>query len=226
MSQSAGEARASDLAILASQIRECTLDLFEATTTDSLTWTPPGTSNHILWHAGHAVWAADVLTVKPLTGKSELPSDWAETFGQNSQPKSVRVWPDRRVVRLQLETQLKRVLDLFYEYREMIVERADEPPHPGSGPSYTASSTAGTTKRDIREKCTCCRSCDDQQRSIEFRRGYFPPFVQSRRPRELGMFIALRYLVTVRRATVMPCLAKLVDHRVVAKAAWSCPRCR
>jgi hypothetical protein len=35
---------------------------------------------------------------------------------------------------------------------------------------------------------------------------YLSPFVQSRRPRELGMFIALRYLVTVRRATVMPAL--------------------
>ena len=31
--------------------------------------------------------------------------------------------------------------------------------------------------------------------------------VQSRRWRELGMFIALRYLVTVRRATVRPCFA-------------------
>ena len=38
-------------------------------------------------------------------------------------------------------------------------------------------------------------------------KNYFSPFVQSRRPRELGMFIALRYLVTVRRATVMPCFA-------------------
>ena len=43
----------------------------------------------------------------------------------------------------------------------------------------------------------------------EFASGVAPAgaALQSRRCRELGMFIALRYLVTVRRATVRPCLA-------------------
>lgn len=134
MIPSVGEVRANDLTILARQVRECTLELFDATTASSLTWTPSGTSNHILWHAGHVVWVVDALAVQPLSGRSELPPGWAATFGQNSQPLAVRAWPDRKEVRLQLEVQLKRVLDLFYEYRETIVERADEPPHPGEWP--------------------------------------------------------------------------------------------
>ena len=52
------------------------------------------------------------------------------------------------------------------------------------------------------------------------------PRAQSRRWRELGMFIALRYLVTVRRATVRPCLASSLDQLVVAEAGAACLRRR
>jgi hypothetical protein len=92
MSQFASAAGPSDLAILAYQVRECTLRLFDATDSDALTWTPPGTVNHILWHAGHAVWVAGVLSTEPITGNSELPPGWAEKFGQHSQPATVREW--------------------------------------------------------------------------------------------------------------------------------------
>src|SRR4051794_39359909 len=117
MTQVADDAGPSDLAILAYQVRECTLRLFDDTDSGALTWTPPGTSNHILWHAGHAVWVADALTIEPITGRSELPDGWAERFGQHSSPKSVHDWPNRTEVRSRLEIQLKRVLDLLREYR-------------------------------------------------------------------------------------------------------------
>src|SRR5262249_55329732 len=71
MNQFASSAGPSDVAILAYQVRECTLRLFDATEPGSLTWTPQGTVNHILWHAGHAVWVADVLTTEPVTGQSD-----------------------------------------------------------------------------------------------------------------------------------------------------------
>ena len=85
MTQFASDAGPSDLAILAYQVRECTLRLLDDTEPGALTWTPPGTVNHILWHAGHAVWVADVLTIEPITGHSELPGGWAEKFGQHRQ---------------------------------------------------------------------------------------------------------------------------------------------
>ena len=124
----------SDLAILAYQVRDCTLKLFDATEPNALTWTPPGTANHILWHAGHAVWVADVLSIEPITGNSELPPGWAEKFGQHSQPATVTGWPDRREVRSRLETQLNRILSLLHECREMIVTKADQTPPEGGWP--------------------------------------------------------------------------------------------
>src|SRR4029078_11230538 len=108
--------------------------LVDATESAALTWTPLGTANHILWHAGHAVWVADVPSIDPITGKSELPSGWDEKFGQNSQPATINNWPDRTEVRSRLETQLKRVLDLLHECREMIVAKADQTPPEGGWP--------------------------------------------------------------------------------------------
>lgn len=114
------------LSELAAQIRSITLWHLEASERSMLTWTPQGTSNHILWHGGHALWVADILTVEPLAGRSELPAGWAETFGQDSRPGETTKWPDGAEVRQLLETQLHRVLDLFTKQAESIVARASE----------------------------------------------------------------------------------------------------
>ena len=58
---------ATHLAELARQIRGETLKLLAAAPDDWLTFAPEGTSNHILWHAGHAVWLQDVLFVEVVT---------------------------------------------------------------------------------------------------------------------------------------------------------------
>jgi hypothetical protein len=99
-----------------------------------LTWTPPGTSNHVLWHAGHALWVCDVLTVEPITGRSELPSGWAATFGQDSRPATTSNWPERSEVRKLLEMQLDRTLNLLDEQAASIVSRASETPSDGGWP--------------------------------------------------------------------------------------------
>jgi hypothetical protein len=134
MSQFANDTGPGDLAILAYQVRDCTLKLFDATEPDALTWTLPGTANHVLWHAGHVVWVADVLTIEPITGKSELPPGWAEKFGQNSQPAMIKDWPERTELRSRLEAQLKRILALLDECRDEIVARADQTPPEGGWP--------------------------------------------------------------------------------------------
>ena len=58
---------------LVRQVRGYTIELFGEVPEEWLWWTPAGTANHILWHAGHALWVQDVLCVEPLTGRSELP---------------------------------------------------------------------------------------------------------------------------------------------------------
>ena len=40
---------------LATQVRSRTLQALSAVELPMLTWVPPGTSNHILWHAGTCV---------------------------------------------------------------------------------------------------------------------------------------------------------------------------
>jgi hypothetical protein len=112
---------------LARQVRGKTLEMLRATPEAWLTWAPPGTSNHILWHAGHALWAQDVLCVWPLTGKSELPAGWADAFGQNCRPVATTTdWPSAPKICRHLEAQLERILELLPEHAERIVDRGDE----------------------------------------------------------------------------------------------------
>jgi hypothetical protein len=96
---------------LARQVRGRTLDLVQAAPEPALLWAPPGTQNHILWHAGHAVWLMDVLGLELLVGRSQLPRGWEEIFGMNCQPpRLTRTWPSRQEVVRLLQEQLERYL--------------------------------------------------------------------------------------------------------------------
>jgi hypothetical protein len=95
---------------LARQIRQGTLQLLAAAQPEWLTWAPPGTSNHILWHAGHALWLQDVLCLEPLTGRSSLPAGWEQTFGMNCRPvKNTAHWPTREEISSLLNSQFDQI---------------------------------------------------------------------------------------------------------------------
>ncbi len=99
---------------LARQVRTRTREILAAARPEWLTWAPPGTSNHILWHAGHAVWLMDVLGVELLTGRSELPPGWAEKFGMRCRPPHLTCdWPDRDLLDRMLAEQLRRFCQLL-----------------------------------------------------------------------------------------------------------------
>jgi hypothetical protein len=99
---------------LAVEVRSKTVQLFDYAPADKLTWAPPGTSNPILWHAGHAVWLQDVLCIAIATGKSELPAGWAAVFGMGSRPeRPTHAWPAKDDVRRQLKVQLPRLVDVI-----------------------------------------------------------------------------------------------------------------
>ena len=102
------------LAELARQVRGDTQRMLEAAQPEWLTWSPPGTSNHILWHAGHAVWLQDLLCVQLLTGQTRLTSDWEATFGMHCRPPAQTTdWPSQQQLARQLDSQLKEILDLL-----------------------------------------------------------------------------------------------------------------
>jgi serine/threonine protein kinase len=117
------------LQALAREVRAKTLQLLVWSRREDLLWAPPGTANHILWHAGHAVWVQDALCIQIATGKSHLPPGWEEMFGMGSRPSlQQKPWPDVREVKSQLEAQLPRWLNVIGAFDDDALDRL--PPHP------------------------------------------------------------------------------------------------
>lgn len=113
---------------LARQVRERTVQLLAAAPREALLWAPPGTQNHLLWHAGHAVWLMDVLGIELLLGRSELAPGWQETFGMNCRPPSLtRTWPDRQEMLDRLRAQLLRYLEILEQYPEDALRLPGDP---------------------------------------------------------------------------------------------------
>ena len=103
---------------LVRQVRRDTLRLFKLAPSERLTWAPPGTANHLLWHAGHALWLQDHFIVEPVTGESELSTGWRALFASGSNPAAPpRRWPGREQMDHQLREQVPRlaaVLDTLH----------------------------------------------------------------------------------------------------------------
>lgn len=116
---------------LAQQVRGFTIELLEAFSDQDLLRPLPGLRNHALWHAGHALWLADALSVVPLTGGSELPAGWALRFGQGSKPAQIASWPSRTEIVELLEQQLRRLVVLYQQAPS--ARWADASRHPRTG---------------------------------------------------------------------------------------------
>lgn len=113
---------------LARQVRQHTLQIFQAAPDAALLWAPSGTQNHILWHAGHAVWLMDVLGVALLTGRRTLAPEWDQTFGMDGRPPAhTQHWPSREELNHRLREQLLDYLRLLEQTPE---QRLTTPPDP------------------------------------------------------------------------------------------------
>jgi len=127
---------ASVLSELAREVRKKTIQILDATRPGELTWAPPGTSNHILWHAGHALWLQDALGLRLVTGQSELPGGWEARFGMGSRPgRPQGTWPGKAELLDRLEAQLPRLLALYASLRDDDLDRL--PPHAHRGDTRT-----------------------------------------------------------------------------------------
>jgi len=110
--------------------------LLQAANPAELTWTPPGTSNHILWHAGHALWVEDALCIQLVTGASELPLDWNAIFRMGSRPASwKKPWPAKEELLSALSAQRTRLLYLIGSLRDAQLDC--QPPFPHAGDPRT-----------------------------------------------------------------------------------------
>jgi len=103
----------------AKEIRLATLKRLREAEQEWMTFAPAGTSNHIAWHAGHALWVQDYLCVEPLTGESELSGSWADQFGIDCQPVGdQKDWPSKKELLALLEKQDRRIQELLTQVSE------------------------------------------------------------------------------------------------------------
>jgi hypothetical protein len=101
------------LLMLAYEVRGKTLWLLEEVITGEMAhFAAPGLVNSIVWHAGHVLVVIEHLAVAPATGQPpEIPADWFEKFSWDSQPRTVKDWPDIGQVIAALRRQLPRLTE-------------------------------------------------------------------------------------------------------------------
>jgi hypothetical protein len=131
MSTTDAPTRASLLAALAREVRRDTLQLLQAARPAELTWAPPGTTNHLLWHAGHALWLQDALCLRLLSGRSELPAGWEGRFAMGSRPAQEGPWPGKEELLDRLSAQLTHVLARLAALPDDALDRGPPHAHPG-----------------------------------------------------------------------------------------------
>lgn len=95
----------------ARDIRAKTLKLIDGASDAEAFWTPMGTANHMLWHAGHAVAIAEKMILTPVRGEKPLPAGFFETFGWNSKPAEVIKWPEKSQIVDLLKAQASEMTD-------------------------------------------------------------------------------------------------------------------
>lgn len=113
-------------------IRRHTLALLDVFSDQEALWTPPGTSNHAIWHAGHALWVQDVLCLQIINGTGELPFGWEQQFGMGSHPgRQKNGWPARSEVRTHLEKQVPYIIATLDSLSPSDLDARPRFAHPG-----------------------------------------------------------------------------------------------
>jgi hypothetical protein len=109
------------LLLLLDEVRGKTLRIVKPTAVEDSLWAPPGLQNTILWHAGHAYFLLEWLTMRALGRKPRMPAGWYEMFSWDSRPGQVATdrWPPLAGVIARLQEQHEHM-------RRVIGELADE----------------------------------------------------------------------------------------------------
>lgn len=120
------------------EIRGRTLRLIDVPQADAL-WTPAGTDNPILWHAGHIFVVVETLCAdaldpaqKDAEGKGALaiPPGWFDAFGWNSTPEndSRESWPPIAEIAAHLREQHTRLRAALSQLSESQLSQPTESP--------------------------------------------------------------------------------------------------
>jgi hypothetical protein len=97
------------LPMLAKEVRTNTLTMLERLSDEQASFAL--LNNSILWHAGHMLVVTEHLCILPLTrAKAGYPDGWFATFSWKSNPLGVTQWPTIEQVRIELRSQLARLM--------------------------------------------------------------------------------------------------------------------
>jgi hypothetical protein len=110
----------SSVLLLLDEVRGKTIRLLQAVSAAEARWAPPGLQNTITWHAGHAYFLLESLTMTALGQAPQLPDGWDEMFSWNSRPDQVPAedWPS-------LEVLIDRLTDQHERMRRLIGKLSD-----------------------------------------------------------------------------------------------------
>jgi hypothetical protein len=102
------------LMLLLDEVRGRTIRTLGAVSPASARWAPPGLQNTILWHAGHAYFLLEWLTMLSLGRTPDVPDSWYEMFSWDSRPDGMRPdrWPPLPDVIARLQHQRERMSQL------------------------------------------------------------------------------------------------------------------
>ena len=109
------------LARMFDEVRWQTLRILDGVTETEARWAPPGLSNTILWHAGHAYVVVEWCTMQSLGRQTVCPKDWYDLFsGLKQTPDEVPSgsWPDLTAVVQSLKEQRDRLGRVYANLEE------------------------------------------------------------------------------------------------------------
>lgn len=99
------------LLLLARDVRGKTFKLLDGLTDAEARFVPPGLNNSIIWHAGHAYWVVEALSVAAASGRPpQYPDGWYDLFSSKSKPTPETKFPPLEAVIGQLRAQLERLI--------------------------------------------------------------------------------------------------------------------
>ena len=105
----------SSLLLLLDEVRGKTIRLLNSIPAGFARWAPAGLQNTITWHAGHAYFLLECLTMSALGRSPRLPEGWDTMFSWDSQPDRVAAdrWPALGELIGQLDAQHGRMRQLI-----------------------------------------------------------------------------------------------------------------
>ena len=95
---------------LTKEVRWKTLKLLENVDDAQATFAPPGTTNTVLWNAGHSLVVVEHLSFAVTQlGAAQFPADWGDMFTRKD-PAAIKAWPKLSEVVAKLIDQRTRLL--------------------------------------------------------------------------------------------------------------------